>query len=79
MTVLQEWRDRRNVRAAHLLRAIEIFSGTGGLCPVCRHAPEPPPKLKGARLDAWRRDNVHHYQCELDIMIRSFEHRSEGW
>jgi hypothetical protein len=79
VTVLQEWRDRRNARTARLLRALEIFASVGGLCPVCRHAPEPPEKLKGARLDAWRRENIHHYTCELDIMIRSFEHRSEGW
>jgi hypothetical protein len=79
MNVLQEHRDRRNARTAVLLRALEMFGSVDEFCIVCRHDAKPPERLMGARLDAWRRDNIHHYQCELDILIRSFEHRSEGW
>jgi hypothetical protein len=75
----QEARDRLNARTARLLRGFEMFGGTDSLCPCCRNEPKPSEKLKGTKLDAWRRENIHHYACELDILIHSFEHHAEGW
>lgn len=64
------WRTRRNTRVLLLLRAIEIFAGNGK-CPVCGSPSKWP---AGKKPSSKQLQDLHDDKCELDTMIRHFEH-----